>query len=111
MEELHQLSEPAMIAKLFASPALYATLALFFDYPHDPLCPRLISRYTGTDIKSVLRELKKLQEIGVIRSRFAGKERHYRLNEDYPVHEELASIFDKTRKYRRYAVRTLDLNV
>lgn len=91
-----------MVEKLFASPALYATLALFFDYPHDPLFPRLISRYTGTDIKSVLRELKKLQEIGIIRSRRAGKESHYRLNEDFPMHEELASIFDKTRRYRRY---------
>lgn len=56
--------------------------------------------YTGTDIKSVLRELKKLQEIGILRNRRTRKERHYRLNEDFPLHEELASIFDKTRKYR-----------
>jgi hypothetical protein len=106
MEELHQVPEPPMIEKLFASPALYATLAIFFDYPCDPLFPRLISRYTGTGIKSVLRELKKLHEIGIVRSRGAGKERHYWLNEDFPLHEELASIFDKTRRYRRYLMAT-----
>jgi hypothetical protein len=100
-----------MIRKLFSSRTLYATLAIFFDYPYDPLFPRLICRQTGTDIKSVLRELNKLKEIGVIRSRNAGKERHYRLNEGFPLYEELASIFSKTRKYRRYAARGLQLNV
>ncbi len=100
-----------MIAKLFASPALYATLALFFDYPLDPLFPRLISRYTGTDIKSVLRELKKLQEIGILRGRQAGKEKHYRLNDDFPLYEELASMFEKTRKQRPYKIQGLMLNL
>lgn len=99
-----------MIEKLFSSPALYATLALFFDYPNDPLFPRLISRYTGTDIKSVLRELKKLEEMGIINARRIGKERHYRLNEGFPLHEELASMFAKTRKQRRYASRGLMLD-
>jgi hypothetical protein len=100
-----------MIEKLFASPALYATLALFFDYPHDSLFPRLISRCTGTDIKSVLRELKKLQQIGILRGRQAGKEKHYRLNEEFPLYEELASMFEKTRKQRKYKIQGLMLNV
>ncbi len=45
------------IERLFSSPALHATLAIFFDYPDDSFFPRLIARQTGTDIKSVLREL------------------------------------------------------
>jgi hypothetical protein len=100
-----------MIERLFSSPALYATLALFFDYPHDSLFPRLISRYTGTDIKSVLRELKKLQQIGILRGRQAGKKKHYRLNEKFPLYEELASMFEKTRKQRQYKIQGLMLNV
>jgi len=92
-----------MIKKLFSSPALYATIALFFDFPHDSLFPRLISRQTGTDIKSVLRELKKLHAMGVIRTRRSGKEKHYRLNEEFHLYEELAAVFAKTRKRRRYA--------
>jgi len=97
-----------LIRKLFSSPALYATIALFFDFPHDPLFPRLISRQTGTDIKSVLRELKKLHAIGVIRARRAGREKHYRLNEEFHLYEDLAAVFAKTRKQRRYASQDLE---
>jgi hypothetical protein len=75
------------------------------------LYPRLISRQTGTDIKSVLRELKKLHAIGVILVRRAGKERHYRLNEEFPLYEELAAVFAKTRKQRRYRFQDLTLDV
>ena len=100
-----------MIERLFSSPALYATLAIFFDYPHDPMFPRLISRQTGTDIKGVLRELKKLQEIGILRGRRAGKEKLYRLNDDFPLYEELATMFEKTRKQRRYGFQDLTLDV
>ena len=52
------------IGRLFSPPALYATLAIFFDYPDDSLYPRLIARQTGTDKKSVARELRKLTDIG-----------------------------------------------
>jgi hypothetical protein len=37
----------------------------FFRYPDEPLNPRLISRHTGTDIRGVVRELKKVEETGV----------------------------------------------
>jgi hypothetical protein len=94
-----------MISRLFASPALYATLAIFFDFPHDPLFPRLISRQTGTDIKSVLRELGKLHAIGVIRVRRAGREKHYRLNGEFLLYEEIAAVFAKTRTQRRYRLQ------
>jgi hypothetical protein len=36
-----------MIERLFSSQALYATLAIFFDYPYDPIFPRLICRQAG----------------------------------------------------------------
>src|SRR3990170_4075944 len=54
-----------MVERLFSSRTLYRTLALFFRYPEEPLNPRLISRHTGTDLKCVHRELKKLEETGM----------------------------------------------
>lgn len=90
------------IARLFASPALHATLAVFFDYPDDTFYPRLISRVTGTDIKSVLRELGRLKEIGILRGGPGGRGNAYWLNTEFPLHGELVSIFGKTRKSRRY---------
>lgn len=79
--------------RLFSSTALYRTLALFFRYPEEPLNPRLISLHTGVDIKSVLRELRKLQEMGLLRVREAGRYRMYRLNRGHPAFSGLRSIF------------------
>jgi hypothetical protein len=88
------------IRGLFSSPALYATLALFFDYPVDPLFPRLIARATGTDIKGVVRQLRKLEGLGIVCSRGWGREKHYRLNEGFELFEELSAVFEKSRIYR-----------
>lgn len=84
--------------RLFSSVALYRTLALFFRYPDEPLNPRLVARHTGVDIKSVLRELKKLKEIGILRAREAGRYRMYTLNRRHPAFSGLRSIFDCSRK-------------
>lgn len=78
-----------MIEKLLSSPALYRTLALFFAYPDEPLNPRLISRYTGTAMKSVLREIRKLEGMGIIRCRTAGQYKVYILDRSHPVHHGL----------------------
>jgi DNA-binding transcriptional ArsR family regulator len=90
----------ALIERLFSSRALYRTLALFFDYPLDPLNPRLISRYTKTDIKTVVIVLRRLEEAGLICGRPAGKYRFYVLDGRHPLLEELRSIFAKTRVER-----------
>jgi hypothetical protein len=92
-----------LIEKLFSSRTLFGTLALFFRYPDEPLNIRLISKYTGADVKCVQRELKKLEGIGIIRGRAAGQYRLYRLDRDHPVHGGLRSIFARTkREWERY---------
>jgi len=91
------------IESLFSSPALHATLAIFFDYPDNSFFPRLIARLTGTDIKSVLRELRKLKEIGILQTGPGGRGHEYWLHTDFPLYGELAAIFSKTRTSRRYA--------
>lgn len=89
-----------MIENLFSSLALYKTLALFFEYPDEPLNPRLISRYTRTEMKSVLRELNKLEEMGVLRVREAGRYRMYAMNRRHLAFPGLRSIFGRSRKAR-----------
>jgi hypothetical protein len=91
-----------MIEELFPTKSLYATLAIFFDFPDDPLHPRLIARVTGIDIKCVRRQLPRLAKSGVIISRNAGKEKRYSLRLEFPLHGEFASIFGKTRETRNY---------
>jgi len=80
--------------RLFSSPALYRTLGLFFRYPEEPLNPRLISYRTGVDIKAVVRELRKLREMEILRTREAGRYRMYRLNRGHPAFPGLRTIFE-----------------
>lgn len=87
-----------MIERLFSSRALYRTLALFFRYPEEPLNPRLISRHTGTARKSVLREIRKLAEAGIIRGQAYGKYRYFTLDIRHPAYEGLRLIFGKTEQ-------------
>ena len=87
-----------MVERLFSSRTLFRALALFFRYPDEPLNPRLISRHTGTDVKCVHRELKKLEETGIILGKSAGKYRYYSLESAHPIHNELRSIFAKTKR-------------
>ena len=94
-----------MIEKLFSSPALYRTLALFFEYPEEPLNPRLISRYTGTEMKSVLREIRKLEDMRIIRGWSVGKYRFYLLDRDHPAHDGLRSLFADSRDKRKFRFR------
>ncbi len=90
------------IERLFSSPALYATLAIFFDYPDDTFYPRLIARQTGTDKKSVARELRKLAGIGILGGGPGGRGNAYWLNTEFALYSELVAIFAKTRKSRQY---------
>ena len=84
--------------RLFSSRALYRTLALFFRYPEEPLNLRLISLHTGVDIKSVLRELGKLQEMGILRVQEMGRYRMHKLNRMHPAVPGFRSIFGRARK-------------
>jgi len=95
-----------VIERLFSSRTLFRTLALFFRYPEEPLNPRLITRYTGTDIKCVHREWKKLEETGIVRGRAAGKYRYYFLDSGHPVHEGLRSIFAGTKAEWEHVTRS-----
>jgi len=91
--------------RLFSSPALFRTLALFFQYPEEPLNSRLISRHTGVDIKAVLRELGKLEEMGILKVREAGRHRMYTLSRRHPAFPGLRSIFGRSRMAKRSMLR------
>lgn len=97
-------ADPVEIGPLFASRSLYLTLALFFDYPQDPLFPRLVARLAGIDIKCVARSLGNLSTLRVIRPCREWGETGYRLNRAHPLFAELRSIFAKTRRRRRHEI-------
>ncbi len=53
-------------------------------------------------MKCVHRELKKLEEMGIIRGQAHGKYRYYTLDIRHPAHEGLRLIFDKTEQDREH---------
>jgi DNA-binding MarR family transcriptional regulator len=91
-----------VIERLFSSPALYRTLAFFFAYPSEPLNPRLISRYAGVDIKSVVRVVKKLEKMSIVRGWRSGQNRFYLLVREHPAHDGLRSLFAATSGTRKF---------
>ena len=93
---------PEMIERLFASATMYATLAMFFDFPGDALHARLIARTIGRDVKCVLRQLQTLEACRIIVCRSVGRERRYRLSENYPLRADFVALFAKTRDGRYY---------
>ncbi len=91
-----------MIEELFPSKSFYATFAVFFDYPNDPLHARLIARMTGCDIKCIHRQLCRLSGSGVIEPLQAGREKRYRLRPAFPLIREFTEFFRSTRDLRSY---------
>jgi hypothetical protein len=91
-----------MIERLFASATMYATLAMFFDFPGDALHARLIARTIGRDVKCVLRQLQTLEACRIIVCRNVGWEKRYRLSENHPLRGEFVALFAKTRDCRYY---------
>jgi len=89
-----------MIERLFASPTMYATLAMFFDFPRDPLHARLIARTIGRDVKCVLRQLQTLEACRMVVCPTGGRPRRYRLSDRYPLYPEFEALFAKTRDCR-----------
>jgi len=86
-----------MIERLFSSATLYATLAMFFDFPLDPLHARLIARTIDRDVKCVLRQLHTLEACGIIVCPTGERQRQYRLSDKYPLYLEFEALFAKTR--------------
>jgi len=58
---------------------------------------REIARITGEDYKNVSRELRNLEEIGLLSSRNEGNLKFFGINKGFVIYEELKSIFMKTR--------------
>jgi predicted nucleotidyltransferase len=69
----------------------------FFSFPDRDFYPRELARMTGEDYKSISRELKNLEELGLVSSRRDGNRKYFGLNKTFPLCNELKAIFLKTK--------------
>jgi hypothetical protein len=67
--------------------------------------PREIARFYATDLKSIQRQLDKLETGGVLVSREVGRTRPYMFNPRYPFLNELKTLLEKALSFYPEAER------
>jgi DNA-binding transcriptional ArsR family regulator len=85
-----------MLEKLLSSRARIEILKLFLFNPENRYYQRQVSNLTGQSIRAVQREVKKLEDAGLIKSNEEGNRIYYKINRASPIFEELKRIFFKT---------------
>ncbi len=85
-----------MLEELITSRTRVKILTLFFSNPENRFYIRELSRKIDENINSVRRELRKLEEIGLLDSEREGNLKYYLINKKIPIYEELKNIFLKT---------------
>ena len=86
-----------MLIKLFTSKLRVEILALFFSRAEEALYLGEIVKLTGEDRGNISRELRNLENIGLLISRKEGNLKYYSSNRDFLLYDELRSIILKTR--------------
>lgn len=85
-----------MLNGLFKSKTRVKLIAVFLLNPDVEYYGRQLEKLTGITQKNVWKELKSLEQTGLLLSRQQGNLKLYRANRQFPVYEELRSIFIKT---------------
>ena len=73
-----------------------AILSYFFTNPHAEAYVNALARLLELDPKNVHSKLIQLENEGLLKSRFAGKERFFALNRSFPLLREYRGIVEKT---------------
>ncbi len=84
------------LANLLFGAYRHRVLSLLFLRPGDRFHVRMISRLTGVPAGSLHRELRQLEEAGLLVAQRSGNQILYSANESSPVFHELAAVLDKT---------------
>ncbi|MBI5822407.1 MAG: winged helix-turn-helix transcriptional regulator [Chloroflexi bacterium] len=82
-----------MIEVLFGSKN--AERVLIYIFSREEGYPREIARFFNTDLKSIQKQMDKLEAGGVLVSREVGRTRPYVFNPRYPFLTELKSLLEK----------------
>jgi predicted ArsR family transcriptional regulator len=76
-----------------------AERVLIYILSRDEGYPREIARFFNTDLKSIQRQLDKLEAGGVLVSRQIGRTRPYVFNPRYPFLNELKTLLEKALSF------------
>lgn len=71
-------------------------LSLLFGQPNRSFFANEIIQSTGAGSGAVQRQLKRLEESGLVTTRRIGNQKHFQANPDAPIYAELCGIVEKT---------------
>jgi len=94
--------------KLFASSALAEILSFFLLNPDEEFYQSDIAKRTNKALMQVQRNLKRLEEIGLISSIYRGRMVYYKAIRTHPAFEDLKSMFLKTISFGTYLEEALE---
>lgn len=86
----------ALPLALFKSRTRQALLRLFFTNPDARYYVRELNTMLGISVGTLHREIKHLEELGVIQLEAQGNVKYYTANQDHPLFDEFTSIVAKT---------------
>ena len=78
------------------SKARQRLLTYFFTNPAVRHHVRELARLLDTDASNLSRELRRLEQEGLLHSEVSGRQRYFRLNREYPLYREVRSTVAKT---------------
>ena len=82
--------------KIFGSRIRAKTLGWLFTHPEESFFVRQMAMILGEDPTNVSREMAKLEELGVLRSKRNGNLKHFQADQQCPFFEELKGLVLKT---------------
>jgi len=84
------------LSVLFGSEARAAILTWFSLHPGEEVLLRDLCAQCGLSVTPVHRQLRKLEEIGIVQSRIVGTARAYKLRSDFPGLSSLGELVKRT---------------
>lgn len=84
-----------MLKTLFSSSIRIRVLSHFLKNPGGTFYLRELGRLLKKSVTPLQRELSRLERIGFLKTRWQGNQKHYFLNLQFPLLEELKGIFEK----------------
>lgn len=85
-----------MLEKLFGSRLRARVIGWLFTHPDERYHVRRLAGLLGEDSANLSRELKRLEELGIVVCQHEGRQKYYQANRDLPIFDELRSIAVKT---------------
>ncbi len=85
-----------MLERLLTSKSRVALLTIFFAHPAESFHVRQLERLSGQSFSNVRRELKNLEELGLVQSERRANARYYGVNSRHFLYPDLKNIVLKT---------------